>query len=745
MLDTQGFVLVLAGAGSGKTRVLTYRIAHLINQGVKPWNILAITFTNKAAGEMRHRVQQLTGTDEVLMCTFHSLCARILRREAHNLPGYGANFTIYGEAESARTVSAILKAMGVDEKGFKEQCLSAISAAKSAGIPPGQYRAYGHTGDKIVEVYTRYEAVLKASNAFDFDDLLLKTLQLLKGNKEVLEKYRQRYKYVHVDEFQDTNRVQYQIARLLSGGSGNLFVVGDDDQCIYTWRGADAGGLLNFKKKHPDTKIYKLEQNFRSTQPILKAANSVISNNFVRMGKELFTAQDGGEAVVFRQCADDRAEADYILNEISSLARRGNRPLSDFAILVRVSSVTRILEERLNLYSIPYRLFGGFRFYERKEIKDILAYLRLAVNQQDKDALLRIINFPRRGIGESSIEKLEEFAYMRSLDLFEALFEIEEAAEIPNAARQKFIAFREFLMTLVKESKVRPLGDFVKYLIEAANFESAFDKTKDEDRQKLLNIDEFVTSVLEFENEFKQVGGVDGTDEGHDGAGVTEFLQSVSLISAQDGDDTDGVTLATVHSVKGLEFPVVFVAGLEEKIFPVARAHDEIEDLEEERRIMYVAATRAKERLYLTCAAQRFRFGRYENNSISRFVNEAGLRAAAPSAALLGRGFSTSNTTTSKFSKGSTALDNRQPAWFTAGKAAVAANSANNNTESPTKDLTNFIVGAKVEHRTYGAGEIVERDGDNAKISFQGLGIKVFNLHLAPIQLRTRLDGLPNV
>ena len=697
--DTEGAVLVLAGAGSGKTRVLTYRIAYLIEKcGVSPNSILAITFTNKAAGEMKERIQAVTGQDGMWVMTFHSFCARVLRNDADKL-GHNRNFSIYGEAESDRIITRILKENFPDDTDKKKTIRWNISAAKSIAMTPEQYavRIKDHPEcDLITQVYTKYEEELAKNNAFDFDDLLLKTFLLFAMHKDVLEKYQDRFLYVHVDEFQDTNKIQFLLVKMLVRKYGNIFVVGDDDQSIYGWRGADVGNILNFKKDYPDCRIYKLERNYRSSGNILKTANKVIANNAGRMGKQLWTDKEDGIEVSYRSMVKDETEADFVLEQIMNLVKNHGYRYSDFAILVRINSITRIFEERMMSYGMPYKVIGGFKFYERKEIKDFIAYLRMAVNPADGESVTRIINFPKRGIGDACVEALIQACAERNMSLFDGLMTLDEL-ELSPAYKKKLAQFAALAKDISEKKDDMPLDEYVKYVFDKVDFYSAYDVDDPEGRTKLENIDQFLTSVHK--------ACADNPD-----VKLEEYLQTVLLLTdADETDEGDYITIATIHGVKGLEFRCVFIVGLEEGIFPSLRSDTTTADVEEERRIMYVAITRARERLWLTNAGRRFRFGKWESNSVSRFVKESGLIAAA-------------RKTEDRTVHHTVQQALRRDLTPRFAKTAAAG-----------KDISAFKAGVKVRHPKFGDGVIQDVTGENARIAFEKLGVKVLNLRLAPL------------
>ncbi|MGN1100531.1 MAG: ATP-dependent helicase [Christensenellales bacterium] len=686
--DTEGQVLVLAGAGSGKTRVLTYRIAYLINEKhVSPYNILAITFTNKAANEMKERLAALAPSSEIWVSTFHSLCARILRMDAEKL-GYNSSYSIYSESDSDRLIKRIFAERNIEDTEAKNNARFHINRAKTLGLTPAEYeKEFSFVNDISLycSVYAKYDAELKKNNAMDFDDLLIKTAELFVNHPEVLKKYQERFRYVHIDEFQDTSRLQYLIVRLIAMKYRNIFAVGDDDQSIYSWRGADITNIQDFRKDYPEAKLYKLERNYRSTPQILEAANAVIRNNSRRIGKELWTENGAGARVEINNAVSDRSEADYVVETISELIRtRGYKP-SDFAILVRLNALTRLFEERLNLYNIPYVVFKGHKFFERKEIKDLIAYLRLVVNPLDTESIARIINFPKRGIGDTTVAKLREYADRNGKTLFDAVLDIDGNDEFSASTKAKISGFRDVATDLIKNSAILPMGEFMDYLTDRIQLRRAFDGNKEDDESILLNIGEFVQSVKEFE-------------KANEGSGIKEYLESVSLISDMDTEtEQEHVTLATIHAVKGLEFKVVFVVALEEGVFPAKRAITSPDEMEEERRVMYVAMTRAEERLYLTSANCRFKYKEVQYNVVSRFVKE--LQGTMPK----------------------------------------PAKSLPFGDQGVNKDNGQFVCGAKVRHEKFGVGMIVGAQGEGKdkiiNVSFEGLGVKTFLLRLAPIKV----------
>ncbi|MDE6276404.1 MAG: UvrD-helicase domain-containing protein [Clostridia bacterium] len=726
--DTQGAVLVLAGAGSGKTRVLTYRIAYLIErEGVDPRNILAITFTNKAAGEMRERITQVTGRGGMTISTFHSLCAKILRADISKLGDYTSNFSIYDDEDSKKVIARILKAMEIeDNKEYKKLIKWHIANAKNLAMSAKEYapRLKGEPeGDLIATVYDRYEKELKANNALDFDDLLYKTLMLFATQKDVLDKYQTLFKYIHVDEFQDTNKIQYTLVRLLANKYGNIFAVGDDDQSIYGWRWADVSNIRKFTQHFPDCRIYKLEQNYRSTKNILDVANKIIANNSSRMEKTLWTAGEKGSRVIYKSCYDEKAEADYVLEQISNLIYTDGYDYKDFAILVRASMLTRSFEEKLALYNYPYRLIGGNKFFERKEVKDFLAYLKFVSNPNDSESILRVINVPKRGIGDTAVQKLIEACSIARMSLMQGILNI-DSLPLTATIKSKIKIFAE-VVEVLKERANMPLKDYIDFVNSFVNFASQYDPKDEEDKNRLDNIDEYITSVKEYCKDNAE-------------SKLDEYLQSVSLVTDTDQPIENCITLATVHGVKGLEYKCCFIVGLEDGIFPSLREDDD----QEERRIMYVAVTRAREKLYLTNAQSRFRYGHRDFSMPSRFLKEGGFIQEPPTRSSVGDIFRDFNedfggyqeipqkSASSNYSK----IQELKKLMKNYASTPAFAKSA--GAQAPqSKDTSIFKVGMTVEHSRFGQGTIIAIMGENAKIEFDKLGVKTFNLRLAPIKV----------
>lgn len=722
--DTEGAVLVIAGAGSGKTRVLTARVCHLIETGVDPYNILAITFTNKAANEMKERIERYIGSQSVWTSTFHSMCARMLRYDADRI-GYSTDFTIYTDLESERVVKRVLQDYPQSDPKNKGDYLWHISRAKTLALSPDAYYDAIKNDDNdaynIYQVYARYEEELKKCNCMDFDDLLLKTVKLFSECPDVLEKYQRRFQYICVDEFQDTNKLQYDIVKLLSKKSGNLFVVGDEDQSIYSWRGAEIRNILDFPKDFPGAKIYKLEQNYRSTTSILKAANNVIKNNSNRNEKNLWSEIKDDNSIEYYEAYNDRDEATQVARTINTLHRNGEK-YSDMAVLVRANSVTRQFEEEFNLHGIPYKVFGGFRFYERKEIKDALAYVRLAINPSDNDSILRVVNYPKRGIGNTAVQELQEVAKAHDTTLFSVLVNPEWLT--PNTAK-KLAPFSQIATDLVQFSKQMQAVEFMQYVIRRSGLESALSQSQEpDDANRLENIEELVSAVQQFEQD-------------NDGAGISDFMQSVALVSDTDEmNSEDYVTIATIHAVKGLEFDDVFLVALEDGIFPTQRAIT-AGDVEEERRLMYVAITRARKKLFVLNARQRYRFGRTEYLPKSRFVGE--MSGFKSSMRYTNSSYSQPTFDTSDRIK--LGVNNPQTSAF---KKNLSNGFSKSTLETPKKssniDYSQFKKDTVVEHTKFGRGIIIQTSGDGedkiAAIAFKGLGVKRFSLAIAAASLK---------
>ena len=622
VLHADGPLLILAGAGSGKTRVLTHRIAYLIEElGVNPWNILAITFTNKAAGEMRQRVDNLVGfgSESIWVSTFHSMCVRILRRFIDRL-GYDSRFTIYDTDDQKTLMKAVCKKVDIDTKQFKERMLlSVISSAKNEMILPEEFELNAG-GDfaqlKIAKVYREYEAQLKANNALDFDDLLVKTVQLLQTQPDVRENYQERFRYIMVDEYQDTNTVQFKLVSLLAGKYRNLCVVGDDDQSIYKFRGANIRNILDFEKEYPDAKVIKLEQNYRSTGNILNAANGVIRNNKGRKNKTLWTANGEGEKISLRQFDTAYDEAEFIAEDIKKEVRDGVS-YNDNAVLYRTNAQSRLLEEKFIAMNIPYKIVGGINFYARREIKDILAYLKTVDNGQDDLSVRRIINVPKRGIGLTTINRIQEAADERGISFYEALLAPEMIPGVGRSA-SKLDSFAALIEYFKGQAEKESLTDLLNEILDMTGYAQNLEADDEIDAEsRLQNIEELLNKAAAYEED---------CEDQDEKATLSGFLEEVALVADIDSleEDQDYVVLMTLHSAKGLEFPHVYLAGMEDGLFPsyMTITGDDPEELEEERRLCYVGITRAEQKLTLTCARKRMVRGETQYNRISRFVSE---------------------------------------------------------------------------------------------------------------------------
>lgn len=619
---TEGPVLILAGAGSGKTRVLTHRTAYLIEElGVNPYNIMAITFTNKAAGEMRERIDAMVGygSESIWVSTFHSTCVRILRRHIDRI-GYDTNFTIYDADDSKSVMKDICKRLDIDTKIYKERSLlAAISSAKDELISPNEFALRAASASdfgkrKQAQVYREYQDVLRKNNALDFDDLIVKTVELLQSDPEVLAYYQERFRYIMVDEYQDTNTAQFQLIRLLAGKYKNLCVVGDDDQSIYKFRGANIYNILNFEKHFPDAVTIKLEQNYRSTQTILDAANGVIANNVGRKRKSLWTANDEGQKIDFEQFDTAYEEADYVARDILAGTREGRYSYGDYAVLYRTNAQSRLFEERFIVSNIPYKIVGGVNFYARKEVKDLLAYLKTIDNARDDLAVRRIINVPKRGIGATTLNRVSDYAEAYDISFYDALKQAEEIPSMGKAAA-KIKPFVNFIQTMRSKLPYIGVSELLREVIEETGYvrELEADGT-DEAQARIENIDELLSKVVAYE-------------EGEEQPTLSGFLEEVALVADIDNleEGNEYVVLMTLHSAKGLEFPKVYLAGMEDGLFPSymsITSDDSSEELEEERRLAYVGITRAMKELAITCARQRMIRGETQYNKVSRFVKE---------------------------------------------------------------------------------------------------------------------------
>ena len=750
--NTEGPVLVIAGAGSGKTKVLTHKIAFLIQEKqVKPWNILAITFTNKAANEMKQRVENLLSdsSNDIWMGTFHSICVRILRRYIDRI-GFDSSFIIFDTSDQRTLVKDCLKELKVDDKLFTDRAvLSEISNAKNEMLEPKAYSvkyANDFRKETIGKVYELYQKRLRENNAIDFDDIINYTIKILTENQDVLEYYTEKFKYVLVDEYQDTNKAQFMLISILASKYGNITVVGDNDQGIYSFRGADISNILNFERDFPGTKIIKLEQNYRCTGNILKAANAVIKHNETKYDKKLWTENNEGNIPCIYSGDDEYDEASYIINQIRFLKTEEYFKFSDFAVLYRMNSQSRAIEDILRREDIPYKIIGGLKFYERKEIKDIIAYLRLIFNPSDNMSLKRIINEPKRGIGKTSLDNIAKI----SEETGNSMYDIIKNAE-KYGLNRVYLNSREFIEAIEelrsKKDNMR-ISDLIKETLKKTGYTKALElENTVEAETRIQNLDEFLTVAIEFEEE-----SADNT--------LAEFLEGITLSSDVDNleDEEESVTLMTLHSAKGLEFPVVFLVGMEEGIFPGYKSIGEPKELEEERRLFYVGITRAKQYLYLTCAKRRTIFGSTSYNSISRFVKEI------PSELLDGyeeivnsKNEDTFNDSSYKWEYGKASgskvktykIDNN------ASEIKNVASNTNNNTsnfafrtaESFLKsfeskknvNIQEYEAGQRVYHKKFGEGTInkVEQEGDDLKVDicFDKVGNKRLMAKFAGLQI----------
>lgn len=615
---TEGPLLIMAGAGSGKTRVLTHRIAYLLDEkDVSPYNILAITFTNKAAKEMNARVEHLVGEEAqvIWMSTFHSMCVRILRRDADRI-GIERNFTIIDPTDQKSVIKDVLKSENIDSKRFEPRMfIGAISNLKNELKTPedAQKEANDFHSQMVATVYKGYQRQLSRNEALDFDDLIMTTINLFERVPETLEYYQNKFQYIHVDEYQDTNKAQYTLVKLLANKFKNLCVVGDSDQSIYGWRGADIQNILSFEEDYPEAKTIFLEQNYRSTKNILNAANEVIKHNSERKPKGLWTANSGGDKIQYYEAMTERDEAEYVVKEIMKHQRSGKK-YSEMAILYRTNAQSRVLEETFMKANIPYTMVGGQKFYDRKEIKDLLSYLRVIANSNDDISLQRIINVPKRGIGPSSVEKIQTYALQNNISMFDALAEVDFIG-LSKKVTQECISFYEMIQNLIKEQEFLEISEIVDEVLQKSGYRDMLDREQSiESRSRLENLDEFMSVPKDYEENTPL-----------EEQSLINFLTDLSLVADIDEADTqNGVTLMTMHSAKGLEFPIVFIMGMEESLFPHIRAikSEDDHEMEEERRICYVAITRAEELLYITNATTRMLFGRSQSNMPSRFLKE---------------------------------------------------------------------------------------------------------------------------
>jgi DNA helicase-2/ATP-dependent DNA helicase PcrA len=720
VLHDEGPLLILAGAGSGKTRVITHRIAHLIhNCNVRPWNILAVTFTNKAAREMAERVQKLLGGhDAPLIATFHAACGRILRREIHYL-GFQSSFAIYDDRDSERLLKDVLKDMNLDEKRFAPKSVSAkIDDYKNRGLFPEDIDSVS-TGDiyntKIVQIYAAYQDRLKKCNALDFGDMMIQTVRLLTDFPEVRRYYQERFQYILVDEYQDTNPVQYNLIRLLAGERRNLCVVGDDDQSIYSWRGADIRNILEFEKDFPGVKVVRLEQNYRSTATILAAAGEVVKRNFGRKGKTLWTDNPHGEKIRYERVESDREEARFVCREIVRLRSQGI-PLEEMAVFYRTNAQSRLVEESLVGEALPYHIVGGVRFYARMEIKDILAYLRVLDNPSDEVSLKRIINVPARGIGHTTIDKIAEQAGRDSITFNDAMNKSTRDGLLSASPRGKVAGFVTMLDSFRELSGTLELPQLAQTVMQESGYLSRLKESRDpDDAERLDNLEQLLAAMEEFSKKNAE-------------AGLSEFLEQVSLVSDLEQGETGkpSVTLMTLHAAKGLEFKAVFMIGMEERLFPHVRALDDLDGMEEERRLCYVGMTRARERLYLLNARRRYLFGQEQINLPSRFLKD-----------IPGELIEDGGVTQFQQSERPAAYATPYPTH----NLASVSQSHSNDIEivpEPPEENEGVYVGMKVRHAKFGVGTIrkIEGVGEEQKaiVWFGSAGPKKLLLRFAGLE-----------
>lgn len=738
VVNTEGPCLVIAGAGSGKTKVLTHKIAYLIGEkNALPWNILAITFTNKAANEMKERITNLVGdvAQDIWMGTFHSICVRILRKFIDRL-GFDSSFIIFDTSDQRTLVKTCIKNIGLDDKMFTDRSvLSEISNAKNEMLEPEQYtvRANGDfRKEKIALVYEMYQKRLRENNAIDFDDIINYTIKILMENPDILEYYSNKFQYVLVDEYQDTNKAQFTLVTMLASKNGNITVVGDNDQGIYSFRGADISNILNFERDFPGTKIIKLEQNYRCTGNILKAANSVIKNNEVKYKKQLWTENEVGNLPKVYSADNEYDEGTYIAQQIEHLRREEYYKYSDFAILYRMNTQSRAIEEILRRESIPYKIIGGLKFYERKEIKDIISYLRLIQNPFDNLSLKRIINEPKRGIGKTSLDKIEQMSDEIGISMYEIIKDSDQ-----YGLNRVFLNSREFV-NCIEELRAKKddlkLSELIKETLKKTGYTKALENENTiEAENRIENLDEFLTVAIEFEEE---------SVENH----LSDFLEGITLSSDIDNmeETEETVTLMTLHSAKGLEFPVVFLVGMEEGIFPGYKSISEPQELEEERRLCYVGITRAKENLYLTCSKQRTIFGSTSCNPVSRFLKEIPSDLLDGYEEAFGDNSKETSSNNSIFGDSKYSwtygsknngniktykVDTKEPTiaasstntGFAFRSAESFLNSLNKKATGTNVDLSQYQAGVRIFHKKFGEGTIskVEPEGDDLKVDIQ--------------------------
>ena len=740
---TEGPLLIMAGAGSGKTRVLTHRIAYLIEEKmVNPWNILAITFTNKAAREMRERAFDLNSrTQDTLIATFHSMCVRILRRDADHI-GYNRNFTIVDPGEQRTLMKRILKELNVDPKKFTERTiLGTISNSKNDLVTAESYAKNANDlySEIVAKAYKRYETELKRSESMDFDDLIMNTILLFDKNPDVLAYYQGKFQYIHVDEYQDTNHAQYQLVQLLAKRFKNLCVVGDADQSIYGWRGADMQNILDFEQDYPEAKVVLLEENYRSTKTILQAANEVINNNQKRRPKKLWTQNADGENIIYHRSGDEREEANFVAGQINHELQENKRQYSDFAVLYRTNAQSRAIEEALLKSNIPYTMVGGTKFYSRKEIRDIVAYLNVIANVRDNISFERIVNEPKRGVGPKALETLRDFATQQDVSLLEAARDV-TLSSLKGKAASELFNLAHILLNLADDVDQFTITELVEKVLDKTTYKKALEiqTTSLEAQNRLENIEEFLTVTKNFDDKEAEnaVEGETGLDK------LSRFLNDLSLVADTDSyDETSQVTLMTLHAAKGLEFPVVFLVGMEEGIFPLSRQAEDEDELEEERRLAYVGITRAEEVLYMTNASSRMLFGRSSYNQPSRFLREidddlltyTGQARKANTA--FNTTYKTANSgTTRQFGSGVSLAD-----AIKGRKSAVSSTATVSARQGVVaKPVGEWHIGDTAHHKKWGDGMVLDVSGTGSnmelKIAFPEVGLKRLLAQMAPIE-----------
>lgn len=733
VFTTDGPVLLLAGAGSGKTRVLTHRIAYLIDElGVNSWNIMAITFTNKAAGEMKERVENLVGvgSDSIWVTTFHSTCVRILRRYADRI-GYDNNFAIYDTDDQKTVMKEVCKRLQIDTKQLKERTiLGAISSAKDELISPPEYElnaAGDYRKQKIASAYREYQETLRKNNAMDFDDLIMKTVELFKTDQEVLASYQKRFKYIMVDEYQDTNTAQFELIRLLAAGTRNLCVVGDDDQSIYKFRGANIRNILDFEKVYPEAVVIRLEQNYRSTQNVLDAANAVIKNNTGRKEKTLWTDHGNGNRIHFKQFDNAYEEAEFVADDIAGKKRNGIADYGDCAVLFRTNAQARLLEERFVVEGIPYNVVGGVNFYARKEIKDLLAYLKTIDNGRDDLAVRRIINIPKRGIGAATIAKVQDYADLHEISFYEALCQADEVTGLTSKTAEKLKPFVNLINVFRSKVDFYGIKELLEDVIETTGYVKELEASDEEDAEaRIENIDELISKAAAFE-------------ETHDQPTLGEFLEEVALVADIDNveEGNNRVLLMTIHSAKGLEFSHVYMTGMEDGIFPsyMTIVSDDPDEIEEERRLAYVGITRAKEDLTLCYAKMRMVRGETQMNAVSRFVREI------PTELMDNKPQAPKTRPIAVAAPKRTAAENK-PYIAGGGLGSLAAAGITKGAGAVTGGKPDYDIGDRVVHVKYGEGTVTDLEPGprdyKVTVDFDEAGQKIMYAAFAKLQKRDK-------